>query len=250
MSRVALVTGAAGGIGRALVEAFADGGYAVVGVDCAPGPGPQRCTRFVSCDLADPQAPERLVRSISGLEGRLDLIINNAALQFVKPVVETALADWDRLMAINLRAPFLLARDALHLLEVHGGAIVNIASIHALATSPGLASYAASKGGLVALTRALALEFAGHHVRVNAILPGAVDTPMLKAGLRRAMPSNETDIAEKKLDLAKRTPAGRLGAPEEIAQVAVFLADPGRAGFITGQVFVVDGGALARLSTE
>jgi NAD(P)-dependent dehydrogenase (short-subunit alcohol dehydrogenase family) len=130
-----------------------------------------------------------------------------------------------------------------------GGAIVNVSSVHAVQTSANIASYAASKGGLLALTRAMAIEFAPDHIRVNAILPGAVNTPMLHAGLSRGhvQGSNLSDRLE---NLARKTVIGRVGEPEEIARAIYFLADEGQSSFMTGQAMIVDGGATARLSTE
>lgn len=248
MSKVALVTGASGGIGRALVAAFAQAGYAVVGTDLVASE-PRSGARFTRLDLADPEAPRRLIDEIARSERRLDVIVNNAAVQIVKPAAETTHEEWDRLMAVNLRAPFLLARFGQPLLGRQGGAVVNIASVHASATSPGLSAYAASKGGLVALTRALAVEFGREGIRVNAILPGAVDTPMLEAGLGRGHLEG-TSVETRKSVLAERTPIPRLAGGDDVARTALFLADGQLSGFITGQTLTVDGGALARLSTE
>ena len=126
---------------------------------------------------------------------------------------------------------------------------MNVSSVHAVATSADIASYAASKGALLALTRAMAIEFAGDDVRVNAILPGAVDTPMLEAGLSRGHVGGST-MDERKADLASRTVIGRVGKPEEIAKAIYFLADNEHSSFMTGQQVIVDGGATIRLSTE
>jgi NAD(P)-dependent dehydrogenase (short-subunit alcohol dehydrogenase family) len=130
-----------------------------------------------------------------------------------------------------------------------GGAIVNVSSVHAIQTSVNIAAYAASKGGLLALTRAMAIEFAPDNIRVNAILPGAVDTPMLRAGLNRDHVQG-SDIQTRLDNLARKTVNGRIGTPDEIAQAIYFLADGERSSFMTGQAMIVDGGATARLSTE
>jgi NAD(P)-dependent dehydrogenase (short-subunit alcohol dehydrogenase family) len=149
--------------------------------------------------------------------------------------------EWDAVMASNLRSVFLGAKLAYPLLKNKGGgAIVNVSSVHAIATSSGVGSYAASKGGLLALTRSMAIEFARDNIRVNAILPGAVDTPMLSAHLDQIRLEN----------LAKRTVNGRIGMPFEIAHAIYFLADDEQPSFMTGQSIVVDGGATAKLSTE
>lgn len=247
MTRVALITGATGGIGRAMVDRFASAGYIVVASDLRADSG--QWSRFLQADLADPSTADYLAGSVAAVEGGLDVLVNNAALQIVGAATTTSIADWDRLMAVNLRAPFLLACRSHDLLRSRRGAVVNVASVHACATSSGLAAYAASKGGVAALTRALALEWAADGIRVNAVLPGAVETPMLAAGLVRD-PLAQGDVAEARDRLARRTPLARLGAGTEIAEAALFLADGRRSGYVTGQSLVVDGGALAHLSTE
>jgi NAD(P)-dependent dehydrogenase (short-subunit alcohol dehydrogenase family) len=149
-----------------------------------------------------------------------------------------------------LRSAFLAAK-VLHpmLAAAAGAAIVNVASVHALQTSAGLAAYAASKGGLLALTRAMAIEFAPDRIRANAVLPGAVDTAMLRDGLNR--PTVEGgDIPSRLAALAGKTVSGRVGRPEEIAHAIYFLADETQSSFMTGQALGVDGGATSRLSTE
>jgi NAD(P)-dependent dehydrogenase (short-subunit alcohol dehydrogenase family) len=130
-----------------------------------------------------------------------------------------------------------------------GAAIVNVSSVHAVATSKNIASYAASKGGLLALTRAMAIEFAKENIRVNAILPGAVDTPMLRSSMNRGIVGDGT-VLDRLENLARKTVNGRIGQPEEIARAIYFLADTTQSSFMTGQALIVDGGATARLSTE
>ena len=152
-------------------------------------------------------------------------------------------------MASNLRSVFLGVKLAHPLLaRKGGGAIVNVSSVHAVATSKDIAAYAASKGGMLALTRAMAIEFAPDNIRVNAILPGAVDTQMLRAGLSRDH-AGSGDIQQRLENLARRTVSGKIGKPEEIASAIYFLADA-QSAFMTGQALIVDGGATARLSTE
>lgn len=247
--RVALVTGAAGGIGRATVAALVGVGYDVVGVDRVDSRASPTGCRSRTVDLASPDEISTLVTSIGEEYGRLDVVVNNAAVQICKAAVETTIDDWDLTMAVNLRAAFWLAREAVPWLKRHGGAIVNVASVHSIATARNIAAYAASKAGLVGFTRALALELAADGIRVNAVVPGAVDSPMLESGLSRGHAGGGA-LEEKKAELASRTPAGRLGRPEDIAETIVFLADHDRSGFVTGQALVVDGGATAHLSTE
>ena len=249
MQRTALVTGAAGGIGGAIVNAFAGAGWRVVGVDKQPLDDIPALARAIRADLALPEAPATIVRELERDGQSLDALVNNAAVHIYSPLVETSDEDWDLTMATNVRAPFLLARETFHLLKAGGGAIVNVSSVHALATSPGRAAYGASKGALLALTRTMALEFGACNVRANAVLPGAIDTPMLHESLR-CNATEETSSAEALRSIAGKHSLGRIGLPEDIARIVLFLADGIQSAFITGQAIVVDGGATARLSTE
>jgi NAD(P)-dependent dehydrogenase (short-subunit alcohol dehydrogenase family) len=193
---------------------------------------------------------ENIFHQAKSFTERLDALVNNAAVQIAKPLMETGVDEWDAVMASNLRSVFLGAKLAHPLFKGSGGgAIVNVSSVHAIATSANIASYAASKGGLLALTRAMAIEFASDNIRVNAILPGAVDTPMLRAGLSRGHAGAGT-LTQRLENLANKTVIGRVGQPEEIAHAIYFLADEAQSSFMTGQALVVDGGATARLSTE
>lgn len=249
MRRIAVITGAAGGIGRATVEAFAQAGWTTIAVDRQEAGGYPDGVEFRQVDVADPPAVADLFGWLGTHAPSLDALVNNAAIQICKPLVETTIEDWDTVMASNLRSVFVTAREAYPLLKAARGAIVNVSSVHAVATSPQMAAYAASKGGLMALTRAMALEFARDGIRVNAILPGAVDTPMLHAGLMRGHVRGAS-LEERMQDLARRTVMGRIGKPEEIARIILFLADSAQSSFMTGQSIIVDGGATARLSTE
>jgi NAD(P)-dependent dehydrogenase (short-subunit alcohol dehydrogenase family) len=249
MRRVALITGAAGGIGRATVAIFHQEGWETIAVDRDRARGFASGVAFEEADVSDPASVAALFAWLRGKADRLDALVNNAAVQIVRPLVETTVEEWDAVMASNLRSIFLTAREGYPLLRAARGAIVNVSSVHAVATSVEIAAYAASKGGSLALTRAMALEFARDGVRVNAILPGAVDTPMLHAGLMRGHVQGGT-LEERMADLASRTVMGRIGAPEEIARTILFLADSTQSSFMTGQSIVVDGGATCRLSTE
>jgi NAD(P)-dependent dehydrogenase (short-subunit alcohol dehydrogenase family) len=246
-----LITGAAGGIGRATVDLFARFGWRVIGVDRAPfGEGFPENGLFICSDISIGENLASIFRQAQAFTDRLDALINNAALQVSKPLLETSVEEWDLVMASNLRSVFLGAKLAYPLFKEAGsGAIVNISSVHAIATSANIAAYAASKGGLLALTRAMAIEFAPDNIRVNAVLPGAVDTPMLRAGLERGHLQGG-DVLDRLDNLARKTVNGRIGRPEEIAHAIFFLADGSQSSFMTGQALVVDGGATARLSTE
>jgi glucose 1-dehydrogenase len=249
--RTILITGAAGGIGRATVALFAEKGWRVIGVDRAsfakdfPANG-----LFIQSDISRPESMEAICRQMEGFTETLDALVSNAAVQVAKPLVDTSVEEWDIVFANNLRPAFLLSKLAYPFFKAAGGgAIVIVSSVHALQTSMNIAAYAASKGGLLALTRATAIEFASDNIRVNAILPGAVDTPMLRAGLERGHLDGE-DIYTRLDNLARKTVNGRIGKPEEIAHAIYFLADNTQSSFMTGQAMIVDGGATARLSTE
>lgn len=249
MTSIVLVTGAAGGIGIATVRAFSEAGWTVLAADRRGDAAPPHASGFFVADVSQDSQVDGLFEWMGSQVDRLDALVNNAAVQLAKPLVNTSVDEWDAVMASNLRSAYLTARRALPLLAATQGAIVNVSSVHAVATSIDISAYAASKGGLVALTRAMAIEFAPEAVRVNAVLPGAVDTPMLREGMRRQRLSGDT-VEQRLAELARRTPLGRVGRPEEIAQSILFLATQSRASFITGQTLVVDGGATARLSTE
>lgn len=250
-NRIMLITGAAGGIGRATVAVFAANGWRVIGVDRNEfGDGFPADGLFIHSDISDPRDLESIYTRAHAFTDTLDAVVNNAAMQITKPLLETSAEEWDAVMASNLRSVFLGARLAHPLLKAGGGgAIVNVSSVHAVATSANIAAYAASKGGLLALTRAMAIEFAPDNIRVNAILPGAVDTPMLRAGFNRGH-VGDGNVHERLENLARKTVNGRIGQPEEIARCIYFLADAMQSSFMTGQAMIVDGGATARLSTE
>ena len=249
--RVVLVTGSAGGIGRAVVSLFAEKGWLVIGVDRAPfGEGFPENGLFIQNDVAHPKEMAEIYRRAAEFSPVLHAVINNAGMQISKPILETSVEEWDQTIATNLRPAFIGAKYA-HPLLVRAGnaAIVNVSSVHAIQTSASIAAYAASKGGILALTRAMAIEFAKDNIRVNAVLPGAVDTPMLRSGMNRGHVSGPT-LTERLDNLARKTVNGRIGSPVEIAHAIYFLADFEQSSFMTGQALVVDGGATARLSTE
>lgn len=251
MTRTILITGAGGGIGRACIHHFSMHGWRVIGVDRSDfGDDFPANGRFIKADISRPDSAEQIFQQAKDFHPSLDALVNNAAVQVAKPLVETTVEEWDAVMASNLRSVFLFVKLAHPLLKAAGGgSIVNVSSVHAVQTSANIAAYAASKGGLLALTRAMAIEFAADSIRVNAILPGAVDTPMLRAGLGRGHVGSG-DMQERLDNLARKTVNGRVGTPAEIANAIYFLADGEQSSFMTGQAMIVDGGATARLSTE
>ena len=248
MTRVAVVTGAAGGIGRACVTAFMEAGWDIAGIDRVDRPAGMPGRWYGRIDLGVRSTTDRL-RAFFAEVGSFDALVNNAAVSLPKALVDTSDDEWATVLATNAAAPFVAMREAVPYLAKTGGAIVNVASVHALATSVGVAAYAASKGALVALTRAAAQELGPSGVRANAVLPGAVDTAMLRDDMSSR--GGEGAAGDDRLaEIASRTPLGRVGRPEEVASAIVFLADGERSSFITGQTLVVDGGVLARLASE
>ncbi len=249
--RVALVTGGARGIGRAISEGLVRKDVRVCLLDCDQQAGEATArelstdhvgstVQFIRCDLAAGDGFETVREFVARAHGHLDLLFNNAGLEIEKPFELTTLSEWDRIMAVNLRGPFLLTQALLPLFPADGGAIVNISSIHASRAFPGSVAYACSKAGLLALTRNLALELADRRIRVNAICPGYIDTRMWDEYLSHL--TNPDEVAERTRALH---PLGRRGVAEDIAAAAVYLASDA-ASFITGTDLIVDGGLTIR----
>lgn len=243
MSGRVAITGISGGIGSAAASAFHAAGWDVAGID-ASEPLDSAANSFLRLDVGDPDAEDRLRRYLASL-GSVDAMVNAAGIQNTSSALDTGDDEWGRIMDVNVRGALWASRAAFPLLHESAGAIVNIGSVHAIATTRGAAAYAASKAALVSLTRSLALEWAPT-IRVNCVLPGAVDTPMLAEGLLRG----GTGMDAGRAFLEAGIPLHRVGQPSEIAPMILFLADPGQSSFITGQAYVVDGGVLASLGTQ
>ena len=246
--RTIVITGVSGGIGKACAELFFQNDWQVIGTDIKENKI-RSIDTFIQVDNSQPEALKTAYDNIKTQYGRIDALVNNAAIQICKPFIETSLEDWDSIMASNLRSVYLNVRYAYPLLKQEGGAIVNVSSVHALATSPNVAAYAASKGAISALSRGLAIEFSKDRIRVNTVLPGAVDTPMLRDGLN-SKTTNNSNMEDQLRALEKKIPIRRVGRPEDIAKMVLFLADDNNSAYVTGQDFVVDGGVTARLSSE
>lgn len=254
--RVAIVTGGATGIGRATARRLAAGGAAVVIGDIGEGlaeteSGLRQAGLQVHARRADVRSSADL-RALAGFAaeacGGVDILVCSAGIQRYGTVVDTTEDLWDEVMAVNLKGQYLAAQHAIPLMrERGGGAIVNVASVQGLATQPRVAAYTTSKGGVLALTRAMAIDHAADRIRVNAVCPGSVDTPMLRwaADLFRGDQSQEAQMAE----WGHSHPLGRVAKAEEVAEVIAFLASD-RASFITGAQVVVDGGLLAGVAVR
>lgn len=245
--RAALITGAAGGIGLGCAQAFAAEGCDLVLLDLdearvsaaardlAAASGRQ--VHALACDLADAGAARQAVTKASALLGRIDVLVNNAGILAPGDILDAELEDFDRVLAVNLRAPFVVGQAvARHMVEAKiKGAIINMSSINAVLAIPNQIAYVASKGGIAQLTKAMALGLAPHGIRVNAIGPGTIVTDILKGVM-------QDDAARRRV--LQRTPLGRFGEADEIGRVAVFLASDD-ASYMTGQTIYPDGGRLA-----
>jgi 3-oxoacyl-[acyl-carrier protein] reductase len=239
--RVAIVTGAGRGIGRGIARCLARAGAEVVIVDQAEDriaavvaevEGLGRRGFGVSADVARADDVKRVVRETLGRFGKIDILVNNAGVLVVKRMIEQTEEDWDRVLDVNLKGMFLCSREVVPgMIARKQGAIVNIASIAAFHYTVPHVPYAASKAGMVALTRDLAYEVGRHGIRVNAIAPGPIETPMARIASE-----------EQRHRIAGSIPLGRLGQPEDIGNAVVFLASDA-ASFITGATLPVSGGA-------
>src|SRR6187402_337253 len=233
---VALVTGAANGIGRAISHHLLDAGWCVLAIDLPKTRliqhfrGWARSSATMEGDISDEDVVREAVRFALDRFGRLDAVVANAGIFIRRPIRRLSLEDWRRVLDINLTATFLLARAAQRPLRSSKGSIVTIASTRALMSEPNTESYSASKGGLLALTHALAISL-GPNVRVNCVSPGWIAT---------------SDTRLKRKDHTQH-PAGRVGRPQDVAEIVAFLLDGEKSGFITGANVVVDGGLTRKM---
>lgn len=246
--KVILITGVLGGIGSKTATLFIEHGWNVIGIDKKLAPIDSPIFEFISADVAEEAEWKKIEKVIVSKGYLLSAIVNDAAVQICKPILALSTDEWDRTMNVNVKSIFLSTKLLTPHFNQKGGAIVNICSVHAMATSPNNAAYAASKGAVLSLTRSMAIELAPRDIRVNAVLPGAIDTHMLREGIRQKM-EYDYSISEELDSLGKKHILNRIGKPQEIAQVIWFLISE-MSSFITGQSFIVDGGALTKLSTE
>lgn len=240
--KICIVTGGGSGIGRAICLSFVREGAAVVVADREGGRAEEvaheagadgRHTVPVRADVTRPDEVDRMVHLCVQEFGRVDVLVNNAGIGKVGLVTELSEHDWDEVLAINLKGPFLCSRRVIpEMLGAGHGSVVNIASVAGIVASQGRPAYCASKAGLVMLTKAMALDYATQGIRVNAICPGVIVTPMTESSLE------DPTVRREKLD---KTPMGRLGQPADIVPAAIYLASD-ESGFVTGHALIVDGG--------
>jgi len=245
--KVAVVTGAASGIGRAIAETFAgEGAYVVLADrDAAAGAAMERNllsagreALFVQTDVADEEQVARMAEAAAARHGAIDVLVNNAGVMVQGNAVETSAAEWVRSLSINLTGAWLCAKHVIPRMRTPGAAIVNIGSTHPTRTQPGHMPYTVAKGGLLALTTSLAVDFGPLGIRANCICPGFIETAMSAPLIARWQADGTWPR------VLARQPLGRIGTPADVANAALFLAS-GEAAFITGATLVVDGGRLA-----
>lgn len=246
--KVALITGGNSGIGEATALRLAAEGAAVALVARDRERGEQLVERitsdggeaaFFACDVRQEEPVRSTIDAVAERFGRLDIVFNNAGIINFGSVVTASVAEWDDLMATNVRSIFLVSRYAVpHLIAAGGGSIINVGSNLGLVGTRGLVAYAASKGAVIQLTRAMALDHADDGIRVNCVCPGTIETPMVQ---RQRIGRTEEELRQSAERVKQRFPIGRLGTPEEVAAVVAFLASD-EASFITGAIYSVDGG--------
>jgi NAD(P)-dependent dehydrogenase (short-subunit alcohol dehydrogenase family) len=247
---VAVVTGAARGIGRRVALTLAERGYAVAANDLDAPEGTLdelewlgNGTLSLPGDVSDEDAVREMVEAVVERFGRADVLVNNAGVSLISPAEQTSLANWRRVLEINLTGPFLMCREfGKVMLEQGSGSIVNVSSVAGLLGVADRAAYNASKHGLIGLTRTLAAEWGGRGVRINAVCPGWVKTEM---DVEDQAGGGYTDE-----DIVGRVSMGRFAKPEDVARAIAFLADPEQSGFINGHTLSVDGGWFADGSWE
>jgi len=252
--KVALITGAGSGIGRAIALLYAQQGARVIVADIREESAANVVAEIsaqngiayaLTLDVAQEEQVRERFAQVVREHGRLDILVNNAGVSHVGNILETSAEEWDRVMAVNARGVFLCAREAVrHMVaqEPRGGVLVNIASVAGMIAVDRRFPYGASKGAVLSMTRSIAMDFVDQGIRVNAICPGTVHTPFVEGYLARNFAGHEDEVRQQ---LHARQPIGRMGRPDEIASAALYLASD-EAAFVTGSALVIDGGWTAK----
>jgi len=251
-NQVAIVTGAAKGIGWGIVKVLSEKGAKVVVVDWDEENGQKTAEElrkggreaiFVKCDVSNEEQVKSMIKSTLDHFGRIDILVNNAGIGVYKSVLDASSEDWDHCLEVNLKGQFLCCKYAIpHMQAIGKGSIVNISSVHSFATVNGVAPYAASKGGITALTRNMAIDY-GPTIRVNSIAPGWVLTPLIQSIF-----DSYPDPIDQQRQVERRQVMKRIGHPEDIGYAVAFLASD-EASFITGTQLFVDGGLTSQLES-
>jgi len=250
-NKVAIVTGAGSGIGRAIAILLAKEGASVSALDYVDRTGEETVdiirkdggtAKFVHADVSTAYDAQDSVKATTEAFGRLDVLVNNAGIEKAGSVVDLSERDWDIILAVTLKGVFLMSKYSIPELVKTHGAIVNIGSTAGFTSYRGSTAYAASKAGVISLTRTMAIDHAGDGIRANCVCPGAIDTALHQKYLAELNPSVRDDYVSRQI---ADHPIGRIGKPEEIANAVLFLASP-RSSFMTGAALVVDGGFLAK----
>ena len=236
MDKVALITGGRSGIGLACANRFSQNDYQVITAQRSPAEN----FDSIKADFSDPETPAQVIDEVIKQTGRLDVLVNNAGVMLEDSVHQMSLNDWNHTLAVNLTTPFLLIKNALPHLKA-GRSIINIGSIEGLGSNPKHAAYCASKAGLHALTRAVAVDHGPQGIRCNAVAPGWIDTE-----LNEDFIESMEDPTAFRAEIGRIHPLRRTGKPEEVATLVAWLASDD-AAFVTGQIYTVDGGRLAQL---
>ena len=242
--RIAIVTGGGRGIGLGITQRFLEEGAKVAVVQRTPieDAALRDKITFIRTDLSKSEDIFKAVDDVAKQLGGLDILVNNAGIMFEKTVEEMSEAEWDQMMTVNLKAPFLLTKQAMPFLKRHQrGSIINIGSIEGLGSNPGHPAYSASKAGIHGFTAAVAVDHGREGVRCNAIAPGWINSDLSDIYIE-----NMPDSARVRRELMVMHPVGRLGEPRDVGNLAVWLASD-ESSFVTGQVYVIDGGRTKKL---
>ena len=240
--KTAIVTGGRGGIGQAVCQRLAQEGALVFSADLVPGEGQVTdSVRIVNIDVTQESSIQDLMQAVKKETGQLDILVNAAGIEIEKTIEDTSLEDWNYIFAVNVTGTFLVSKHALPLMRsVGGGSIINFGSYDGFIADPSLAAYCATKGAVHALTRAMACDHGPDNIRVNAICPGYIETPMLKKFL-----GTSGNIESLKEEVRRVHPLGRYGTPEDAANLVNWLAS-NEARYASGQLWILDGGLTAQ----
>ena len=238
--KVAVITGGSGGIGMAICERFKSEGAKVINLDIASPPA-HSTHEHLALDITDESAIKKTFALIAKQHGKVDILINAAGIEIEKTIEETSLDEWNRIFAINVSGTFLISKYALPLMrKAGGGSIINFGSYDGFIADPELAAYCATKGAIHALTKAMACDYGPENIRVNAICPGYIDTPMLQSFFRDSGDIKSLEQAVKDIH-----PLRRYGTPQDVASLVNWLASD-EARYASGQLWVLDGGLTAQ----